>query len=142
MIENPGGGNDQVFSSANIQLSADVENVVLQGGADLQGVGNSLNDRLYGNSGNNTLNGGLGADAVIGLAGNNSLDGGAGVDLMIGGQGNDSYVVDAGDGVIENAGEGIDTVTASIHYGLAANVENLVLQGDAIIPCKATATGS
>jgi Ca2+-binding RTX toxin-like protein len=141
VIENPGGGNDAVFSSANIQLSADVENVVLQGGADLQGVGNSLNNQLYGNSGNNTLNGGLGADAVIGLAGNDSLDGGAGVDLMIGGQGNDSYVVDAGDGVIENAGEGIDTVTASIHYGLTANVENLVLQGDAMTPLQGYGNG-
>ena len=141
VIENLGGGSDAVFSSANIRLSADVENAGPARRRRSAGLGNSLNNQLYGNSGNNTLNGGLGADAVIGLAGNNSLDGGAGVDLMIGGQGNDSYVVDAGDGVIENAGEGIDTVTASIHYGLTANVENLVLQGDAMTPLQGYGNG-
>ena len=136
VIENPGGGNDAVFSTANFQLSAEVESLVLQGGADLQGVGNSLNNQLHGNGGNNVLDGGVGADAVIGFAGNDSLDGGAGADVMIGGQGDDSYVVDAGDGVIENASEGIDTVIASTHYALTADVEILVLQGDAMTPLQ------
>ena len=142
MIENPGGGNDAVFSSASIQLSADVENLVLQGGTDLQGVGNSLNNQLYGNSGNNTLNGGIGADVLIGFTGNDLLDGGAGIDLMIGGEGNDSYFVDnAGDVVVENSGEGRDTVIASAHYALTADVENLVLQGDATTPLQGYGNG-
>ncbi len=124
VIENPGGGNDAVFSTANFQLSAEVESLVLQGGADLQGVGNSLNNQLHGNGGNNVLDGGVGADAVIGFAGNDLLDGGAGADVMIGGQGDDSYVVDAGDVVIENASEGIDTVLVSTHYALTADVDD------------------
>ena len=112
MIENHGGGNDAVFSSAIIQLSADVENAGPAGRRRSEGRGNSLNNAIYGNSGNNTLNGGIGADALFG------------------GAGDDSYFVNAGDGVIENPGEGRDTVIASIHYALSANVENLVLQGD------------
>ena len=46
--------------------------------------------------------------------------------------GNDAYVVDnAIDQVVENAGEGNDTVFTSIDYRLTANVDNLVLQGGA-----------
>ena len=45
-----------------LPLSANVENLVLQGGADLQGYGNSLGNAIYGNAGNNMLDGGAGAD--------------------------------------------------------------------------------
>ena len=51
---------------------------------------------------------------------------------MVGGAGNDVYFVDnAGDLVVENAGEGIDAVFSTAHFRLSANVENLVLQGSA-----------
>ena len=49
---------------------------------------------------------------------------------MIGGTGNDTYVVDnVYDVVEEHAGEGTDTVIASVSYMLTANVESLVLAG-------------
>ena len=114
VIENAGQGNDAAFASINYGLTANVETLVLQGGADLQGFGNALANSLFGNSGNNLL------------------DGGAGADAMSGGAGNDTYFVDnAADAVIENAGQGNDSVFASISYGLTANVETLVLQGTA-----------
>ena len=114
VLENPGEGNDAVFASINYGLTANVETLVLQGAADLQGFGNNLANTLFGNSGNNLLDGGTGADA------------------MLGGAGNDTYFVDnAADAVIENGGQGSDAVFASVNYGLTANVETLVLQGGA-----------
>jgi trimeric autotransporter adhesin len=110
-----GDGNDTVYSTAHFRLDANVENLVLQGGADLQGYGNGLANTLVGNNGNNLLDGGTGADA------------------MFGGAGNDAYFVDnAGDKVIETAaGDGSDTVYSTAHFRLDANVENLILQGGA-----------
>ena len=60
------------------------------------------------------------------------LLGEGGADTMIGGIGSDEYVVDnAGDVVIENAGEGIDKVWSSINYTLGDHVENLSLSSGA-----------
>jgi len=114
VTETAGAGTDTVYSTAHFRLSADVDVLVLQGSDDLQGFGNSLTNVIYGNTGSNIL------------------DGDAGADAMFGGTGNDTYYVDnAGDGVFENSGEGIDTVYSTAHLRLGANVENLVLQGSA-----------
>jgi Ca2+-binding RTX toxin-like protein len=74
------------------------------------------------------------ADTLTGDGKANLLDGGADGDTMAAGAGNDTYVVDdAADRVFENAGEGIDTVIASVSHTLATNVEKLVLSGKADI---------
>jgi Ca2+-binding RTX toxin-like protein len=112
VVENASEGTDAVFSSAHYALSPNVETLVLQGSADLQGYGNGLDNSLFGNSGNNLLNGFTGADA------------------MSGGAGNDTYFVDnVGDAVIENSNEGNDTVFSTVNFALTPNVENLILQG-------------
>ena len=64
VFENPGEGADAVFSTAHFRLSANVETLVLQGSANLQGYGNSRANTLYGNTGNNLLNGEGGADVM------------------------------------------------------------------------------
>ena len=58
VIESAGQGNDAVFASVNYGLTANVETLVLQGAADLQGYGNTLANTIFGNNGNNLLDGG------------------------------------------------------------------------------------
>jgi Ca2+-binding RTX toxin-like protein len=108
-------GIDTVRSSVNYTLGANLENLVLTGMA-MSGTGNALNNIITGNSAANTI------------------DGGMGMDTLSGGQGNDVYLVDdPQDIVLENLGEGIDTVRSSaISYSLLANVENLTLIGSAV----------
>ena len=70
----------------------------------------------------------------IGLGGNDLLDGGTGADTLIGGYGNDLYVVDnAGDVVQELANAGHDIVRASVDYTLSDNLEDLELTGTSAI---------
>lgn len=133
---------DTVRASITYTLGANVENLILTGSAAINGTGNSLNNNLTGNQGKNILNGGAGNDTLNGGNGDDTLDGGAGNDTLItsagqdvmrGGTGNDTYIVGVSndDIIIENAGEGIDTVqapyTSAQGYTLGANLENLVL---------------
>jgi Ca2+-binding RTX toxin-like protein len=113
VTENAGEGVDQVMSSlAFYQLGANIENGAV--------VGSLSYSTLWGNTLNNTL---------VGNEFSNDLNGAAGADTMIGGLGNDTYLVDnVGDVVVENAGEGLDSVSSYIDYSLVgSNVERLYL---------------
>src|SRR5690349_17000566 len=69
---------------------------------------------IPGTAGHDTLTGTLGADTINGRGG---------ADLMIGLSGNDTYVVNTEwDEIVEQAGEGTDTVRAMPGYLLPANV--------------------
>ena len=132
-------GNDVLTSLAP------ADTLVGYGGDDILNGGGG-NDTLYGDDyradpgfdlvtfvkGNDSLYGGSGNDTLYGGGGNDLLDGGTGNDALYGGTGNDTYIVNtAGDGVSENANEGIDQVNSSTSYTLTANVENLLLTGTA-----------
>jgi Ca2+-binding RTX toxin-like protein len=114
VTEVAGAGVDTVESSIFYTLTDNVENLTLTETGNINGIGNSLDNKIVGNSGNNIIDGGVGADN------------------MSGGAGNDTYIVDNfSDLVTELAGAGVDTVQASINYNLTANVENLTLTGTA-----------
>jgi len=125
VVELAGEGVDTVKASIDYQLIDSLENLELTGSGHLTGTGNQSDNLLIGNGGNNTL---------YGLAGNDTLDGGKGADTLVGGAGDDSYIVDSvADVVVEQAGEGLDSVRSSVTYSLSANVENLTLTGTAAI---------
>lgn len=130
-----GIGNDtasyaDAASAVTVSLAVTkAQNTAGAGSDTLIGVenieGSAFADKLTGNAGVNIL---------TGNAGNDLLDGGAGADILVGGVNNDTYMVDnVADQVIENAGEGTDTVKSSVTYGLSTNVEKLVLTGTADI---------
>jgi Ca2+-binding RTX toxin-like protein len=141
--ENAGEGTDTVQSSIGWTLGAEFENLTLTGSAAINGTGNELNNAIVGNGAANVLDGGAGddsvtggasADILIGGEGNDLLNGGLGADTMSGGAGDDTYTVDdANDVVAEHDGEGLDVVSSSVSYALAANIERLTLSGTASI---------
>jgi len=109
-------GDDRVQSSVTYTLGAHLERLTLTGVANINGVGNSLDNTIVGNAGNNLLNGGAGADTLTG------------------GDGNDTYYVDdSGDVIVEATNNGTDSVFASVAWSLGADVEYLTLTGSAAI---------
>ena len=119
-------------SSVTIDLGAGYAS----GGGDL-GIGTAQLtsiERAVGGAYDDTVIGSAVANDLFGRGGNDLLDGGAGADTLRGGVGNDTYFVDnAGDLVVENAGEGTDTVNSSISWTLGSNLENLTLAGSAAL---------
>ncbi|HNG79167.1 MAG TPA: M10 family metallopeptidase C-terminal domain-containing protein, partial [Burkholderiaceae bacterium] len=128
-IDGGGGHGHALYSSSSSAVTVNLATGQCSGGDAAGDVllnitavdGSAFNDSLTGNAGANWLGGGTG---------NDTLNGGSGIDTLIGGRGDDSFYVDnAADVVTEQSGEGADTAYASADYVLAANVENLVLQG-------------
>jgi Ca2+-binding RTX toxin-like protein len=133
IVENASEGSDLVLASFDYTLSGNIEALELTGTSNIDGTGDALANTITGNSGNNLLTGAGGNDTMLGGAGNDSLDGGVGSDSLVGGAGDDTFVVDeAGDVVVEAAGEGTDEVRASVNFSLGSNLERLVLTGAAV----------
>lgn len=91
-------------------------------------------DVLVGDAGSNDLDGGEGDDTLMGMGGSDWLRGSAGRDTLQGGLGDDFYMdVDAGDTLVEDAGEGEDTLWVyAIDYTLPAHFENLLFNNPGV----------
>jgi len=111
VVEANGGGQDLVYTTVSYNLGAnEVEALSTVQHVDttpINLIGNYTTQLVIGNYGNNVLNGGTG-----------------GLDTLIGLKGDDTYAVgDSGTVIIENVGDGSDTVVTSVSYTLAASVE-------------------
>lgn len=137
LIELANQGIDTIQSTVSYTLKVNFENLTLLGFSNINGTGNAVSNIISGNSGNNTIDGqggddfligGSGNDTLLGQTGNDLLDGGFGIDTLYGHEGNDIYVVDnVLDIVIEGGAQGTDLITTSVDYTLSDNVENLTL---------------
>jgi Ca2+-binding RTX toxin-like protein len=84
---------------------------------------------IFGNNGNNTLNGGNAGDSIFGLGGNDVLNGRGGEDLLVGGTGSDTLNGGNGnDTIVWNNGDGSDTVNGG--NGTDTQVVNGAPAGD------------
>ena len=124
LVENAGQGTDTIEAQVGtFRMAANIENMVYGGSGSFLG---------YGNAQGNIIRGGTGRDILLGLGGDDVLYGGTGTaNELYGGTGDDYYVLEAeGDTVVENAGEGRDSVEARTNsHTLRANIENLFFGG-------------
>ncbi|NRR29467.1 calcium-binding protein [Oxalobacteraceae bacterium] len=137
-----GAGSDTLAlsheSAQYAVTSLNFSETVLSYGADTITVRN-VEDFLFSDGSHLSLAqvlgiGSPGNDLLHGHATDDVMDGGAGADTLIGGAGNDTYFVDnAGDVIVENAGEGGDSVILSLGvtalYVLPDNVETATTYG-------------
>ena len=122
-------------NATDIQLTDKAGNVVIVRNVEsfnFDGVVKSLAELQY-----NVAS--VGGDKLYGTNAGDTIDGGLGADTLEGGAGDDTYIVDnAGDVIVEDAGQGLDSVkvgltTAGATYALAANVENATVTSTAAI---------
>ena len=87
---------------------------------------------MFGTAFGDEITGGAARDVLVGQAGDDRLAGGSGeANELYGGLGDDTYVIEvSGDTIVENAGEGFDTVeTALSSYTLRPHLEALTYTG-------------
>ena len=116
------GGDDTLFGG----LGSDT----LDGGTGNDSISDSSGvNTLNGGDGDDQLYGGMDQDSLSGGAGNDYLAGDEGADTLAGGTGNDTYfLTDNLDTIVENDGQGVDTIqtfAASFSLAALANVENV-----------------
>ena len=85
-------------------------------------IGTDFKDKIFGNSQDNVLEGGLGDDVMKGVYGDDTIIGNKGNDIMQGGYGNDKLVWNNGDGSDQmNGGAGQDTTQVNFFTDLVNN---------------------
>lgn len=114
--ENSGSGTDVVNRLEQIVFQ-NIGTVNLTQGLQLADTGDG--HTISGSALDDIIDGRAGNDQIFGYAGNDMIIGGSGYDILRGGTGDDTYILDPGfglaysyqaDSIIENTGEGSDTI--------------------------------
>jgi len=88
-------GTDIVKTSLiSYALGSNVENLIYTGQTAFKGIGNTLNNKIVGSLGADTLTGLAGDDTIQGIGGSDLISGGLGNDLLTGGAAADYFVFD------------------------------------------------
>ena len=127
VIELKDEGTDHVVSTVSFSLAGQyIEWLTLTGSANINGTGNSLENKITGNDARNII------------------DGGKSADTMAGKDGNDRYYVDnRNDKVIELKNEGIDHIVSTVSFSLAGQyIEWLTLSGTGNINAGGNSLGN
>ena len=122
-----GSGDDTMQGDAGDDtLKGDAGADTLSGGDGRDSLeGGDDDDILRGEAGADTLDGGAGNDVLVGGGSDDPGSGG----LMRGGAGNDTYRIEAANtDIVERAGEGMDTIRATVSVHLDADDEIEVLR--------------
>jgi Ca2+-binding RTX toxin-like protein len=127
-----GGGNDRITAGRRSRIYAGSGNDIINGSNEGDSGFEIFGGGLFGEEGDDTINGNGGDDTIRGGAGDDIILGGTGNDDMAGDTGNDTYQIDNLNDIISETSTlatEIDTVESSISYLLGANLENLTLTG-------------
>jgi hypothetical protein len=141
-----GQGIDTIKSSISFDLRSTpaVENLILTGKADINGIGNAAANTITGNAGANHLSGGGGNDVIDGLGGADTINAGTQNDVVIvhdlafavvdGGSGTDRLKL-AGAGLTLDLGTaGGNTVKGFERFDLTGSGDNhLIFTRDALV---------
>jgi Ca2+-binding RTX toxin-like protein len=136
IVEAADQGRDRVVALRDVDLDAlgaEIEDIVLAGGADLSAIGNASANRITGNSGDNRIDGAGGRDRLAGGDGDDRLIDRDGGDHLSGGAGDDTYRLFAGGfRLFEESDAGRDLVIARVSVTLrfhSQHIEDLSLTG-------------
>jgi serralysin len=135
IVELPGEGRDTLYANYNVfALAANLEQLVSFGRA-LVGIGNALDNTLYGNNNSSGmfLIGDAGADLIFGSNFDDNITGGMGNDTLVGLGGADVFVYDealAGADVIADFTDTVDRISLNT-MGYTSGLSGITITGGA-----------
>ena len=140
------GGIDMVYASATFTLGYFIESLWLQGAGTLDGTGNDLANKIWGNNSDNVLTGLGGNDSLLGQGGHDVISGGAGADIIRGNDGDDTIIGGAGnDAMTGNDGNDIFLVNGALEgydsYDGGAGTDTILTQSNGTVIRVGTMSG-
>jgi Ca2+-binding RTX toxin-like protein len=147
LVEAQPGTQSTEISSVSFAAGTGITSLTLTGSGNLTGSLGGTGQTLVGNSGNDDLNGSVGAETIVAGGGNNTLTGGSGAQVLMAGSGNDTLdggsgpmTLDGGTGsdlfIVNDASTIVDAVAgannsleSSVSYVMPSNLQTMTMIG-------------